>query len=356
MMRRIALVCPYALDINGGVQEQAMAMARELGRRSYEVTLVAPGGSPIRVEGVDVVQIGRRVRVPANGSQAPITLSLSASREVVRLFDDRHIDVVHFHEPFAPLLGYAELVTPRRPHVGTFHRSGGGPAYTLTRPLLRRLLKGVSVRVAVSEAAANTLERATGVDSRVLFNGFELERFVSGNRPARPNVLFIGRAEERKGLATLLACHSAHSDEFDLTLVGSGTIEAWEGSGRSPGVTALGSVGDDEKRHLLSTASALVAPSLYGESFGLIVIEAMASGTPVVASDIDGYRTAAGGCASLFVPGDANDLYRALRDALSSDERARQRGRERAAQFSMSLLIDHYLEIYEQASTQHHRG
>jgi phosphatidylinositol alpha-mannosyltransferase len=272
------------------------------------------------------------------------------------MLDERNVDVVHFHEPFAPLLGYSELLASSRPHVGTFHRSGGGPAYTLTKPLLRRLLAGLSARVAVSDAAAETLRQATGAEATVLFNGFEIERFVSGERPDRPNILFIGRAEERKGLGILLAAHAAHCDEFDVTLVGSGTVEAWVKSGRPKGVTALGPVSDEHKRRLLSTASALVAPSIFGESFGLIVIEAMASGTPVVASDIDGYRKAAGGCASMFTPGSAEDLSRAIRVALASDVVARQRGRERAEQFSMSTLMDQYVHIYEQVIEQHHRG
>jgi len=356
MSRRIALICPYALDVNGGVQEQAMAMSRELQRRGHEVTLIAPAGEPIAIEGVSVHQLGRRLSIPANGSKAPITLSLGASRRVTALLDESRAEVVHFHEPFAPLLGYAELLRAKRPHIGTFHRSGGGPAYSLTGPLLRRLLAGVPSRVAVSASAADTLRRATGATATVLFNGFETERFHNGERPVRPNLLFIGRAEERKGLGTLLEMHARHGDEFDVTLIGRGTQEAWVKAGRPSGVTALDAVSDEEKRHYLGVASALVAPSLYGESFGLIVIEALASGTPVVASDIDGYRMAAGGCATLFAPGDAEDLYRAVRVALVRDDAARQRGIARATEFSMSSLMDHYLNLYEEIISQDRHG
>lgn len=346
---RLALISPYALDVHGGVQEQAISMARELASRDHDVTLFAPDGDAVPVDGVSIVRLGRRLSLPANGSRAPITLSVAASRAVRREIDERRCDLVHFHEPFAPLLGYGELLSGSRPHVGTFHRSGGGPAYSLTTPLLRRLLRGLDACVSVSDAAAATLQAATGANSTVLFNGFSLERFGSGERPARPTALFIGRDEERKGLEVLLRAHAIDPRRFDLVVVGKGTKEAVARAGSPAGVTALGPVDDATKRQLLGSVSALVAPSLHGESFGLILIEAMASGTPVVASDIDGYRRAAGGHAELFSPGDADELIVALERALPCDDRRREELQKHAATYSMASLVDAYEEIYRQS-------
>ena len=343
---RIALVSPYALDVHGGVQEQAIAMSRELAQRGHEVSLFAPHGEPVDVDGVTVRQYGQRLSLPANGSRAPITLSPVASRRVRYEMDRGGIELVHFHEPFAPLLGYSELWHGQRPHVGTFHRAGGGPAYSLTRPLLRSLLKKVDSCVAVSNAAAQTLHEATGATSTVLFNGFAIERFTNGVRPVRPTVLFVGRDEERKGLDVLLRAHRVDPTAYDVIAVGRGTVEAVARSGNPQGVQALGPVDDDTKRQLLGSVSALVAPSLHGESFGLILIEAMASGTPVIASDIEGYRLASQGHAHLFAPGDSGALNEAITKALvvSDDDRASLR--RHAESFSMVTLVDAYESIY----------
>ena len=347
---RLALISPYALDVHGGVQEQAVGMSRELATRGHEVILFAPAGDSVTVEGVTVRQLGRRLSLPANGSRAPITLSFSAAQRVRREMDAAGVALVHFHEPFAPVLGYTELLYGVRPHVGTFHRSGGGPAYSLTGPLLRRLLSHLDACVAVSDAAAATLKSATNSDSTVLFNGFAMERFVSGQRPIRPTVLFVGRDEERKGLSVLLEAHAMNPEAYDVVAIGSGTKEAVARTGHSTGVTALGVVDDEKKRELLGSVSALVAPSLHGESFGLILIEAMASGTPVVASDIDGYRRAAGGHAELFVPGNPHELNRAVQRAVRVGEDTRDALRRYAETFSMTRLVDSYEEIYAEST------
>jgi len=343
---RIALISPYALDVHGGVQEQAISMSRELARRGHDVALYAPHGEPVAVDGVHVRQVGQRLSLPANGSRAPITLSPLASRQVRREIDSARTDLVHFHEPFAPLLGYAELWGGHRAHVGTFHRAGGGPAYSLTTPLLRRFLRRIDACVAVSQAAADTLRQATGASSTVLFNGFSIERFRSGERPARPTVLFVGRDEERKGLNVLLQAHRATPEAYDIIAVGRGTVEAVARAGNPAGVRALGPVDDETKRTLLGSVSALVAPSLHGESFGLILIEAMASGTPVVASDIEGYRLASQGHAHLFAAGDSDALNRAIAAAVSVNEEVRVGLRQHAESFSMVSLVDAYESIY----------
>jgi phosphatidylinositol alpha-mannosyltransferase len=357
---RIALVSPYALGVFGGVQEQVLAMSRELVRRGHEVLVVAPDrhdrsslDTPATVK-----RFGRRLAVPANGSIAPLTLSPAASRQAKRTILEFAPDVVHLHEPFAPLLGWATLRAHAAPTVGTFHRSGAGPALELTRPLLFLLAKGLDVSAAVSESAASTIERAAGVRSEVLFNGFEMERFDATPRVrSRETVLLtIGRLEERKGTAHAIGAVRAHNargqDQWRLVVLGDGPqrarLEAL--AAHDPMIEFVGALGDAEKRAWLRRANALIAPATRGESFGMVLLEAMASETVVVASDISGYREAVGIHGVLFAPGDDTALEAALVKALAGETpEGVAAARDYAQRWSMSALMDEYDLLYATA-------
>lgn len=363
MTRRVALVSPYALSAFGGVQEQVLAMSRELSRRGVEVLVVAPDDTDATIYDTParVVRFGKRLSLPANGSRAPLTLSLRASRSAhvaIRAFAP---DVVHFHEPFAPLLGWSTLHAHDAPSVATFHRNGTGPALTLTSPLLRLLSHDLDVASAVSASAAATIHRATGIEATVLFNGFETDRFVATPRERTSDVVLVdvGRLEERKGVSVAIDAVRAHNareaDQWRLVVIGDGPerarLEAH--AGHDDMVVFTGSLADDEKRAWLRRANALLAPSLRGESFGLTLLEGMASETTVVASDITGYREAAGEHAVLFGAGDAVDLERAIDQALRTESAQGIAGaREHAEHWSMTRLVDAYLGLYAQAASR----
>jgi phosphatidylinositol alpha-mannosyltransferase len=359
--RRVALVSPYALSVFGGVQEQVLAMSRVLSARGHEVVIVAPDSrddvhydSPARV-----VRLGRRVALPANGSRAPLTLSPLAARRAREAIDAFAPDVLHFHEPFAPVLGYATIASHERAALATFHRSGEGPALRVGRLLLARLATRLDVAVAVSEAAAATMERTWGLSGDVLFNGFETERFVEFARErAEPRtLLFVGRLESRKDVATAITAVREHNARrggapWRLVVAGEGPersrLEAL--AARSPNVVFVGRVSDQEKRAWLRCADVLLATSVRGESFGLVLLEAMASETLVVASDIVGYREAAGGHATLFQPGDARSLERAITEALAGEDASKvDAARHYAERWSMSTLMDAYEDRYDEA-------
>jgi phosphatidylinositol alpha-mannosyltransferase len=364
--RRIVLVSPYALSVFGGVQEQVLAMSRVLSQRGDDVLVVAPDSHD--VEKFDtpakVVRLGPRLSVPANGSRAPLTLSPMASRrakEVVAAFQP---DVVHLHEPFAPVLGWATLWAHQFPTVGTFHRSGDGPAMRYGAPVIRALGRRLDVAVAVSLAAAETLKRAVGMDSEILFNGFETERFVASarERSVETVLFYVGRLEERKGVGTLIEATREHNARgakpWRLVIAGDGRdrnrLEAL--AAHDPRVVFLGRVSDAQKRSWLRRVHALVAPSSHGESFGLVLLEGMASETLVIASDITGYREAAGGHATLFHPGDAHSLELAVESALREESEERTRSaREYSEHWSMTKLMDEYDGRYELAR-QRFRG
>ena len=357
---RIALVSPYAFSVHGGVQEQVLSQSRELSRRGHEVLIVAPDvadKSPLDTPAT-VVRLGSRLSLPANGSRAPLTLSVSAARRARIAISSFSPDVIHFHEPLAPLVGWASILAHDYASVGTFHRSGGGPAVSLTRPLLHVLARGLDVTTAVSESAARTMGEAAGVEPEVLFNGFEVERFsqVPRTRDTQPVVVTVGRLEERKGTATVIDAvrhlNSSTSTAWRLVVVGEGP-EGERLRQRTAGdssVMFVGAVSDTAKREWLRRADVVAAPALHGESFGLVLLEAMASEVPIVASDIDGYRQAAGGHATLFRPGDVPDLARALVSALEHDSEPRRAAAlEHARRWSMGALVTRYEDLYERA-------
>ncbi len=359
-MTRVALVSPYALSVFGGVQEQVLSMSRELARRGATVLVVAPDRADLSAQDTParVERLGRRWSVPANGSRAPLALSPLAARHAREVLRGFRPDVVHFHEPFAPLLGWGVLHAHEQAAVATFHRSGDGPALRLTRPVLARLALGVDVAAAVSPAAAETVESFVPLHPVVLYNGFEVERVVEVPRelPDTVTVLCLGRLEERKGVATVVDAVRRHNDRagdrWQLVVVGDGpqrgALEAR--AGHDDAISFVGAVDDAAKRAWLRRASVVVAGATHGESFGLVILEAMASEVPVVASDIPGYREAAAGFATLFAPGDADSLERAVVTALATDSADRlAAARSHARAWSMASLVDRYEDLYDRA-------
>jgi phosphatidyl-myo-inositol alpha-mannosyltransferase len=359
---RIAMVSPYALGSVGGVQGQVVGLARSLRSRGHEVTVVAPAADPSGVP-ADVGHhfvIGKPRGLRSNGSVAPVAPWPDAAWRAERFVRQGHFDVVHVHEPLAPSAAWALALRAPVPMVGTYHRSGVsrwvGPLHPLTQFVGRRM----QIRVAVSEAARQTGLREGGGEFEVLFNGVDMERFESApphrDPEGRPTVLFLGRHEPRKGLPVLLEAFDALQGNAVLWVSGEGPgVEMQRrrqlGSDR---VHWLGVLSDEEVASRLAGATVLCAPSLQGESFGMVLLEGMAAGVAVVASDIEGYRTAAGGHATLVSPGDAGALSRAL-DAVLSEAaaggsvEARKEATEYARGWSMDTLAERYVEIYGRA-------
>ena len=309
-----------------------VGLARALEARGHRVTvfapLDAPGDAPL---GVRLEVTGRSTPLPANGSVAPVTLSVPAVVRALRTLRTGGFDVVHVHEPFAPGVPIGLLVGRGLPPlVATFHRSGPSPFYNSLRPLTRRLARRFAVRCAVSPAARSTAASALGGEYDIGFNGVEIDRFLHVDPWPRtgPTVLFLGRHEERKGLGVLLSAFDRlrrsptgpQPEGLRPTLWVAGDGPRTDDLRRlhpdAPDLHWLGVLTEEEKIRRLVAADVVAAPSLGGESFGMVLIEAMAARAEVVASDIDGYREAAGGHAVLVPPGDAGALADALAEAL----------------------------------------
>jgi phosphatidylinositol alpha-mannosyltransferase len=355
------MVSPYSLSRPGGVQGQVTGLARALGRLGHDVTVLAPDDRETPGRHGDVVVLGRSTGVRSNGSVAPVGLSPRVAWRALEAVRADRVDVVHLHEPLAPVAGYGLLVAPPAPLVATFHRSGASAAYRVLGPLARWAVGRLRARCAVSEEARRTVVAAVGGDCQVLFNGVEVAHFSDAEPwpTDRPTVVFLGRHEDRKGLAVLLEAFATVPDPARLWVAGDGPLTG-ELMARHPAsdrVEWLGLLSDAELAARVAGADVLCAPSLGGESFGLVLLEAMAAGAAVVASDLPGYAMAAGGLADLVAPGDVGALADVLRRVLAdapagrgrSSAAARVARRSRAEAWSMDRLAHRYLEVYEQA-------
>jgi phosphatidylinositol alpha-mannosyltransferase len=350
---RIALISPYSLTIPGGVQGQVMGLARELRAMGHEARVLGPcDGAP---PATFVTPLGNSLPTAANGSIAPLAPDPACALRTIRALRDEEFDVLHLHEPLAPGPTVTALVVRPAPVIGTFHAAGDSASYRYLNGPVRWVAAGLDHRVAVSKDALELVDRYLGGEYEVLFNGVELERF----RTAAPApggeraVFFCGRHEERKGLEVLLRAHATLPADVTLWIASDGPDTArlqreFAGDHR---ITWLGRITDDEKIARLRGAAAFCAPSLHGESFGVVLLEAMAAGTPVVASSLDGYRNVATDevDALLTPPGDHLALARALGRVLDESGTAdhlREGGRRRAGDFSMHRLAELYLERY----------
>jgi len=352
-MLRIALICPYSLTIPGGVQAQVMGLARELRAQGHEARVLGPcDGAP---PATFVTPLGNSLPMAANGSIAPLAPDFSAALRTIRALRDEAFDVVHLHEPIAPGPPMTALILRSAPAIGTFHMAGESASYRYLGPGVRLAASYLDERVVVSKDALALVERYVPGEYEVLFNGVEIERFH--DMPAAPDgeraVFFCGRHEPRKGLDVLLTAHARMPRDVRLWIASDGPDTArlrHEYSG-DPRIDWLGRISDEEKIARLKGAAVFCAPSLRGESFGVVLIEAMAAGTTVVASALDGYRNVAtdGVDALLVAPGDVAALAGALTTALDDASLVaplRLAGARRAEQFSMRTLAELYLDRY----------
>jgi phosphatidylinositol alpha-mannosyltransferase len=355
---RIGIIAPYSLSVPGGVQAQVLGLARELRRQGHEARVLGPCDGPPPEP--FVTPLGNSLPTAANGSMAPLAPDASAALRTIRALRDEQFDVIHVHEPLAPGPPMTTLVMGGAPIVGTFHAAGMSTSYRVFKPLLDRLLRRIDVKVVVSKDALELVEshfphHAGGF--RMLFNGVDIATIAAAPpvQASGPTIFFCGRHEQRKGLAVLLEAFAKLPADARLW-IGSDGPDSTALRARFSGddrISWLGRIDDAEKFGRLRGASVFCAPSLHGESFGVVLIEAMAAQTPVVASALDGYRNVAtDGVDSLLVePGDATALASALARALTDTPlatRLRNAGAVRAEDFSMTKLVAEYVAVYDE--------
>jgi phosphatidylinositol alpha-mannosyltransferase len=374
---RIALVSPYSWTYPGGVTRHIEALAERFLEDGHHVRVLAPFDPPDRFAAVlhrgarpqafeapgYLVSLGRTVGFKANGAVSNLSITPSGVAALHRELRTGGYDVVHIHEPVAPLTSWVATDWTRLPLVGTFHsysdkRIPNGIANLIGA---RRVLNHLHVRIAVSQAAAWTGRRWFGGHYRVIPNGVDVDPERAARGAANPDdellrIVFVGQAVERKGLPMLLRAFEALRDHIpcELTVIGPSADELGPLMLDPTGVTALGKVDDERKREVLERADVLCAPSLGSESFGMVLTEAFAAGTPVVASDIAGYRDVVrDGVDGVLVPrGDATALAEALRDLHDEPERRRHMAVEGARgveRFAWPHVAAQVMEAYEDA-------
>jgi phosphatidyl-myo-inositol alpha-mannosyltransferase len=374
---RVALVSPYSWTYPGGVTRHIEALATELDREGHEVRVLAPydpdtrrtrlGHRGARPQVRDVpewlVPLGGTMGWPSNGAVSNLAGTPRAVTTLRRELRAGQFDVVHIHEPVAPTIAWDALTSAEAPTVGTFHAYSEAklPHAIAIAMGARRKVNHLSLRIAVSEAAAWTARRFYGGRYRVVPNGVALPaegvpapRHRAPGEPLR--IVFVGQAVERKGLPVLLRAFEALRAQVpaELIVVGSTADELAPLLVEADGITALGRVDDATKVEALRNADLLCAPSLGGESFGMVLTEAFAAGTPVVASDIAGYRAVVtDGRDGVLVPrGDATRLAETLRDLAFDPARVERLGeaaRQSAERYTWPRIAGQVLEAYGDA-------
>ncbi len=356
---RIAIVSQPYYPQAGGVSEHAHHTAVELRKLGHEVDVITSRFRGHETDGDGVYRLGRNVLVPHLGAFSNVNADLGVRRDLDRLFRRNGYDIVHVHEPLSPTLPLAAIATCPEDAalVGTFHASASrGIAYRVFRRLLRPYAERLDARIAVSHAARRFVSRYIDGDYAIIPNGVDPARFhpkvapLAGLESDRPTILFVGRFYPRKGFHVLLGALPRVAElvpDVRLLVVGDGPLRPWyrAQAKRAPcDVTFLGELSPAEIPSAYRTADVFVAPSTGQESFGIIHLEAMASGCPIVASDIEGYREILdpGREALLFPNGDTEALAASIVRVLTSVRLAREMalaGRMKAERYSWSRVV-----------------
>ena len=361
---RIGLVCPYSWDVPGGVQEHIRDLAEALMELGHEVSVISPAEEDEALPDY-VVPAGRAVAVPYNGSVTRIAFGPLSANRVRKWIKEGDFDLLHVHEPAAPSLGLLACWIADGPIVATVH--GANPRSRIlhvVEPILQSALEKIRARIAVSEAARTTLVEHLGGDAVLIPNGVSVRKYEKADPlpgwPGEGGALgFLGRMDEpRKGLPVLLrAFETLGAERPGLRLLIVGRGDADEVTARVPAplrdrVVLLGQVSDADKVRAYHSVDVFCAPNTGGESFGMVLTEAMAAGVPVVASDLDAFRTVlrGGAAGELFANGDAGDLARAAGRLLDDPgRRARLSAAASAAVrvYDWPTVARQVLQVYE---------
>ena len=367
---RIGMVCPYGWDVPGGVQMHIRELAEHFIELGHHVSVISPVSDEESVTDSWLVNAGRPVPIPFNGSVARVLFGPIAASRVRQWIAQGDFDVLHMHEPGIPSISLLACWAAEGAMVGTFHASTPKMrAISSVGPLIEPMIEKLSARIAVSEMAQATLNNLYGTEAVVIPNGIDFARFnAAGAVRRRENgapfrIGFLGRFEEtRKGLPLLLeALPKILKAVPDLELVVAGPGEPLKVMARvdpqvSKHITFLGRLSESEKVEFLSSLDLYIAPNTGGESFGIILAEAMASGTPVLASDIQAFvdLLSVGDSGVNFVSEDSNDLAKKVIELLRNSARLQElaeNGLVSAIRFDWGSVASQIMSVYEVAMT-----
>ena len=366
---KIALVSPYDFAYPGGVTNHISHLEHHFTKMGHEVKIVAPASKAVSNLGDRFIPIGKPRPIPVSGSIARITISPWLSSKIKAVLKQEEFDIIHLHEPLMPMLCTTVLRLSRTPSIGTFHASGARAWYDYGSPIAKLFLKKwfrkLDGKIAVSELAMNCICKHFPGYYNIIPNGVDLEHFspdvspIDEFRDGKLNILFVGRLEKRKGLNYLLKAYKQVKQEIPdtrLIAVGPGTRlrRKYEKQIKQSGlrdVVFAGYVSYDELPRYYKTADIFCAPATGWESFGIILLEAMAAGKPIIASNVEGYAgLISHGVEGLLVPPkDAKELTRSL-ISLLRDEALRQemgaKGKLKAREYAWEEISQRILDYY----------
>ncbi|HET9200085.1 MAG TPA: glycosyltransferase family 4 protein [Dehalococcoidia bacterium] len=371
---KICLVSPYDFAVPGGVGNHITQIAEQYANLGHDVVISAPSSRrDIDLPFARFLPIGTPVGVPAGGSVARIAISLSGATDVRAALQREEFDVVHVHEPMMPALPYHFLRYYDGPRIGTFHaaQEGGNLMYRFTTGLMNRWFSKLDGKIAVSPAAARLISRYFPGDYEVIPNGIDTKRFhpqvppIESLQDGKTNILFLGRPEKRKGLRFLLRAFAqvrAETSTVRLIVVGRDSKlmqshREWVQRTGLADVVFTGYVPDEEVPRYYRTADIYCAPNIGNESFGLVLVEAMACGTPIVASNIEGFADVVthGVHGLLTTPEDENAIAAALLQLIKSpalrEQMARQ-GLGRAQEFGWERIGSRIISYYDRIARE----
>ena len=373
---KIALVSPYDYAYPGGVVNHITALEKQLSAMGHDVRVIAPASKPIKGLGERFIRIGTPRPIPVSGTTARICISLRLANRIKEVLAAEKFDIVHLHEPFLVMLCSAMLRFSNGINIGTFHATGSRPGYNwgwpISRVMLNRRMKKLTGKIAVSKPAMEYCGKYVPGPYEIIPNGIDLDHFkpdvepVEQYKDGKLNILFVGRLEKRKGLKYLITAYrhvKKQIPESRLIVVGPGTRmrKGYERQVKEAGlkddVVFVGSVSSDDLPRYYKTADIFCAPATGQESFGIVLLEAMAVGTPIVASRIDGYAgVLTHGREGLLVPPkDSGELARALL-RMAKDESLRQemgnRGLLTARNYSWRRVAQTVVAYYNRVLSQ----
>ena len=368
---KIALVSPYDFAYPGGVTYHVSSLEQQFTRGGHEVKVIAPSSETVNSLGNRFIRIGRPWSIPTSGSVSRIAISQTLFRAVREVLEKENFDIIHLHEPFMPMLCMHVLRLSQTANVGTFHAYDGKPGYNFGKPvstvMLRRWFHKLDGKIAVSRPAMEFVSEYFPGQYEVIPNGVDIERFSPDVPPVdefcdgKINILFVGRLEKRKGLNYLLEAYKLVKKEIPesrLIVVGPGgkalhKYEDWVMDNNLKDVVFVGQVSYDDLPRYYKTGDVFCAPATGWESFGFVLLEAMAVGKPIIASNIEGYASVlTDGVEGLLVPPrDKERLAQALLSLLADTSLRQQlgaRGRLKSRDYSWEIVARRVLDYYSE--------
>jgi phosphatidyl-myo-inositol alpha-mannosyltransferase len=378
---KIALVSPYDFAYPGGVVNHITALERQLTRLGHDVRVIAPASQFVPDFGERFIPIGKPRPVPASGSIARISLSLRLASKIKEVLNREQFDIIHLHEPFMPMLCSAVLRFSQIPSIGTFHACAGRPGYYFGWPISAIMIKRRTVKlknkICVSLAAMRYTRKWVHGDYEIIPNGIDLDLFSPKVEPfpefkdGKINVLFVGRLESRKGLIYLLKAYRSIKRDVPksrLIVVGPGKrlrskYEKWVTNNHLDDVVFVGYTSQEELPRYYQTADIFCAPATGRESFGIVLLEAMAMGKPIVATSIEGYRCVlTSGVEGILVrPKNDKEITKAILRLVANPTMRRKmgdNGRQKAQQYGWKRIarriLDCYTKVLNESRSQKH--